>query len=313
MANWLDQTIEELTRNGGSSNDPLVKELREKREELGNNATDDEIKKALRPILLNMMASGETMPDSDTEEPDKGSGGIDWDDIEALELALNISHDDDNDSDDNDDDNDDDLFGGFNGDNNDDDGDDDDNDSDNNDDEPEEIVLTDEEITCMEQAQETVEDHLRENGWNYDTHQPRKDVFVFDMGCHSGDVSLRIKIYVEARPNVCRISVILPVSASKTYQYPVCVLLANLNYRLRFGAFKYDERDGELSYEYSVLTNNGLTPEDFEQYMRACIGTSLDAYDQLRKYAVGRFKRSEKLEMKSKIKKMLEDIDSDND
>ena len=50
MANWLDQTIKELLRSGSSVNDPLTKKLIEKREELGDNATDAELKLAVANV-----------------------------------------------------------------------------------------------------------------------------------------------------------------------------------------------------------------------------------------------------------------------
>ena len=297
MANWLDQTIKELLRSGSSVNDPLTKKLIEKREELGDNATDAELKLAVANVLMDLMEEGDSVPLNGMELPDD----INFDDIEETDLTTSNGD-----------------FGGFHGgDDEDGDGgydpDDDDNDDDDDDDEDDDIVLSEEEANIMDDVANTVRRHLDMHDWSYQTQHPRADVILFDMGCHSDDVQLRIKIFVEAQPNVCRISVILPTSADVINQYPLCKLIANLNYPLRFGCFKYDERDGELSFEYSTLTNNGLTDEDLDQYMRACIHTAMESCQKIRKYAVGRFKRSEKAELKRKIRALLEDIDSDND
>ncbi len=245
MANLLDKLIQDLLDSNGGEETPTVVALRAKRDELGDDVSEQEARDAALSVLMQFM-------------PTDGSD-------DAGSSSSSSSDDD--------------------------------------------IQLTSKDIACMEATKAMIVEYLHDEEWHYSTSSLRKDVFIFEFGCTLKSVSLRIKIYVEGDPNVCRIVVYLP-SADAIYAYPLCKLLAKENYSKRFGSFKYDERDGEVCYEYSVLTENGLTKDDFERYLNACLGSAANGYADIRRYCVGRFKRAEVDEILEKVNDLVNDINA---
>lgn len=176
----------------------------------------------------------------------------------------------------------------------------------NDDDEP--VVLSEKNKDYMAKATAAVKEFLEENDWHYGTREIRPDLVLYELGFGVHNVNLRIRIHVEADPNVCRIDAVLPISADSTYEYPLCKVLAKENFAKRFGSFKYDERDGEITYEYSFLARHGIFKDDLDVYFHAVVSSAVSCYDDIRKCCVGRFKGKEVNEILKKVNDLVSDI-----
>ena len=170
------------------------------------------------------------------------------------------------------------------------------------------VVLSDKDKKYMEGATAVVKEFLDENHWHYGIRELRNDLVLYDLGFGVKGVNLRIRIHVEADPDVCRIDAVLPISADSTYEYPLCKVLAKENFAKRFGSFKYDERDGEITYEYSFLARHGILKDDLETYFHAVVGSAISCYDEIRKCCVGRFKGKEVNEILKKVNALVSDF-----
>lgn len=170
------------------------------------------------------------------------------------------------------------------------------------------IILSEENRAYMDATTAIVKEFLDDNNWHYGTREIRSDLVLYELGFGVHNVNLRVRIHVEANPNVCRIDAVLPISADAIYEYPLCKVLANENYARRFGSFKYDERDGEITYEYSFLARHGIHKDDLETYFHAVVASAASAYDEIRKCCVGRFKGKEVNEILKKVNDLVSDI-----
>ena len=170
------------------------------------------------------------------------------------------------------------------------------------------VVLSDKDKEYMENATAVVKKFLDENHWHYGIRELRNDLVLYELGFSIKSVNLRIRIHVEADPDVCRIDAVLPISADSTYEYPLCKVLAKENFAKRFGSFKYDERDGEITYEYSFLARHGILKDDLETYFHAVVGSAISCYDDIRRCCVGRFKGKEVNEILKKVNALVSDI-----
>ena len=75
-----------------------------------------------------------------------------------------------------------------------------------------------------------------------------------------------------------------------------------------FGAIKYDERDGEITYDYAYSVANGIDEEEFEKLFHIVLKMVLDEFEILKHYCNGRLNKQETNEVIDKIQKLVNDI-----
>lgn len=236
MADMFDKVLADVREANGGKDDELVLALQQKQEELGADASEEDIAKAIQECF-----------------------------VEHLMGAISDGED-------------------------------------------TNIVLEKEEAEKLLQSRETVREFLSDNEWHFSERELRPDLTLFELGFNVQNVSIRIRIHVEAKPDVCRISAFLPITADQTYEYPLCSAMAKENYQKRFGSFKYDERDGEVSYEHSFLIKKGVDKDELDIYFHAVVSSAAEGYDVIRKNCVGKYKNKEISEILEKVNNLVTDI-----
>lgn len=175
-----------------------------------------------------------------------------------------------------------------------------------------EIVLSEENKLCLANTMDVIKEFLDGEGYHYSTRSTRSDLVHFDLGFNIDNASYKVKITAETDPNVCCITATIPIVADPLYVYPVCFELAKRNFDLRYGTFKYDERDGEITFEYSIRTQNGLEKDDLDVYFYAVVNSAKKHYSAIRKYCTGRLKGAKIDDILDKVKALANDL-ADNE
>lgn len=161
----------------------------------------------------------------------------------------------------------------------------------------------------MEDAMDVVHRVFRKRNWKYRDYVHQKGVRAFELGIRENGKLLRMKVYLEASPRVCRIDAVYPFQAEREFIYPLCEKLMKENYPRRFGALQYDERDSELSYRYSFPIRHGLHEDDFQMAFMAVMASAHASYDAVRQYAVGRFRKADRDDIICRAQKLIIELD----
>ena len=157
---------------------------------------------------------------------------------------------------------------------------------------------------------QVVEFFDREN-WHYREIITRPDLIAWELGMSGDRFTVRMRVAVEADPRVCRIDAVLPTSVDQVYDAILCKEITRLNQPLRYGAFQYDESDGELSYRYSFPTQNGLHADDLGRLFMAVLLTAKQNFPKLQKYAVGKFTKAEEKQIQDYVERLMRDLELD--
>lgn len=163
----------------------------------------------------------------------------------------------------------------------------------------------------MEETAAAIEEAFEKEGWKYTyKRERREDLTEYQMSFSAEQKSLRMTIMLEDRPKRIRLSAALPFTGDKTYEYLLCKAIADANSRFIYGAYHYDKRDGEITYEYSYPINHGFYSDDFIRMIRIVIQTALDddAFPVIRKAASGRYTNAEREQLLNDLLPMIEDL-----
>ena len=161
-------------------------------------------------------------------------------------------------------------------------------------------------------AKKQVTDFFEREDWNYREIITRPDLIAWELGMTADHFTVRMRVAAEADPRVCRIDAILPAAVNPVYDAILCKEIVKLNQPLRYGAFQYDESDGELSYRYSFPTQNGLYSDDLSRIFMAVLLTAKREFSKLQKYAVGKFTRAEEKQIQDYIERLMQDLELDD-
>lgn len=159
--------------------------------------------------------------------------------------------------------------------------------------EEEPVEITKEEKIALDRDSSVVERFLKENEWYYERKDIRGDMTIFELGLDVEGLKLDIDVYCQVNPRACGIVANLPVFVDPAYEYPLCALLAEKNFHLHYGSYKYDEYTSGISFELNFSTIHGIHKDMLAEYFQAVVESAAYDYDDIRKTCQGQFDQEE--------------------
>lgn len=159
--------------------------------------------------------------------------------------------------------------------------------------EEEPVEITKEEKIALDRDSSVVERFLKENEWYYERKDIRGAMTIFELGLDVEGLKLDIDVYCQVNPRACGIVADLPIFVDPAYEYPLCALLAEKNFHLHYGSYKYDEYSSGISFELNFSTIHGIHKDMLAEYFQAVVESAAYDYEDIRKTCQGQFDREE--------------------
>ena len=279
MAGYFDQMIEYFKELNGGQEDEFIKELLAKRDEIGSDASEYDVLSAVHSCLKAHLAEEiaraaqeeeEEAPDApDEQEETRARRAVEEAFADLLEQnKARIRRAEEK------------AFAG----------------------------LLEEDEARMRRAAATVRQFLDGHRWRYSALAVQSGFLCYQFGLRCEGVDLWMRVHITADPCVCRIDASFPLLVNPAYEYPLCRALAEANRPLPFGSFKYDERRGSVSYQYSFLAGQGIPEDDFKIYFNEIVDSAVSCHDAICKCCFGQFESDEVGEILKKVNTLVSEI-----
>ena len=279
MAGYFDQMIEDFKELNGGQEDEFIKELLAKRDEIGSDASEYDVLSAVHACLKAHLAEEiaraaqeeeEEAPDAPDEQEETRAGRAVEEAFAGLleEDEARMRRAEEK------------AFAG----------------------------LLEEDEARMRRAAATVRQFLDGHRWRYSALAVQSGFLCYQFGLRCEGVDLWMRVHITADPCVCRIDASFPLLVNPAYEYPLCRALAEANRPLPFGSFKYDERRGSVSYQYSFLAGQGIPEDDFKIYFNEIVASAVSCHDVICKCCFGQFESDEVGEILKKVNTLVSEI-----
>lgn len=279
MAGYFDQMIKDFKELNGGQEDEFIKELLAKRDEIGADASEYDVLSAVHSCLKAHLAEEiaraaqeeeEEAPDAPDEQEETRAGrAVEEAFADLLEQnKARIRRAEEK------------AFAG----------------------------LLEEDEARMRRAAATVRQFLDGHRWRYKAQAVQSGFLCYQFGLRCEGVDLWMRVHITADPCVCRIDASFPLLVNPAYEYPLCRALAEANRPLPFGSFKYDERRGSVSYQYSFLAGQGIPEDDFKIYFNEIVDSAVSCHDAICKCCFGQFESDEVGEILKKVNTLVSEI-----
>lgn len=150
---------------------------------------------------------------------------------------------------------------------------------------------------------EGIKSFVDEHEWH--TSVVDKENRVIVMGFSMKNAAFKVLVRVDAEAESATINATLPISCLSEYRFLMDSKLSRLNEPLRYGAFRLDEDDGEITYRLTYsIAGQEFNSKMFDNYLDCCLITPDINYKKIVKYATGALSRDEKVEVLGKLKSL---------
>ena len=165
----------------------------------------------------------------------------------------------------------------------------------------------------LERAEADVIAFFEKHQLHYVRRAPEQAIVIYELPFRTKNINYLVRVILEAEAKACRIDAVYPFSAEKIYEYPLCRAIAKENFRYRYGALQYDERDGEISFRYSYSISHGVYEDELGRSFECVLRSAENSYAVVQKNCVGKYKRNEAKEMLNEFHALVDDLNEMND
>ena len=165
----------------------------------------------------------------------------------------------------------------------------------------------------LERAEADVIAFFEKHQLHYVRRAPEQAIVIYELPFRTKNINYLVRVILEAEAKACRIDAVYPFSAEKIYEYPLCRAIAKENFRYRYGALQYDERDGEISFRYSYSISHGVYEDELGRSFECVLRSAENSYAVVQKNCVGKYKRNEAKEMLNELNALVGDLNEMND
>lgn len=171
------------------------------------------------------------------------------------------------------------------------------------------ITLQDADIAFMEDSASIARKVFKNEDWHYSERVINPTIRVFEIGYGMFHANFRVQVRIDLKPKACRIQAILPIRVDSRYDYELCRRIALENNRLRYGAFMYDDTDGELSYRYTYPIGHVFDGEELKTLFMAVVTSADRVCEELRRLSRGKYQENEAKQILDRLNALVDTLD----
>lgn len=125
------------------------------------------------------------------------------------------------------------------------------------------VEISEEDKTFFKSSIDVLMDFLKESKIAFQVTTSGTEAKIFNFKMLINNQVTAVYVAFESQPKTCRIELKIPYTIDKNKANALCAELIRYNYGRRFGAFQYNEIDGDLCYRMAFPCTEGLKKEDF--------------------------------------------------
>lgn len=171
------------------------------------------------------------------------------------------------------------------------------------------ITLQDADIAFMEDSASIARKVFENEDWHYSERVINPTIRVFEIGYGMFHANFRVQVRIDLKPKACRIQATLPIRVDSRYDYELCRRIALENNRLRYGAFMYDDTDGELSYRYTYPIGHVFDGEELKTLFMAVVTSADRVCEELRRLSRGKYQENEAKQILDRLNALVDTLD----
>lgn len=165
--------------------------------------------------------------------------------------------------------------------------------------------------SIFKKAIATVEEILKERKCTYSIYSKESDLYIFKANKLYPNCKLGYSIYLEKDSLVCFVRIVLPISYDPAYLYPLCELLATLNYKnTNYPCFSINPKNKSVVSKIRFIYSGGLNKKNFEDMLFVALYDAAENYPEIARIASGKLNKEQKEKVLENIEILKEDINN---